>query len=56
MSETISSEAADHLKLIKQKLSEQRESTQRRITARATVYVVFACIVSASSGLLFGYE
>jgi hypothetical protein len=48
----------DQLKHISLKLNEKKEKDKResKITAKATIYVIFACTVSASSGLLFGYE
>jgi len=51
-------EEDDQLRRISLKLNEKEEKDKRenKITAKATIYVVFACTVSASSGLLFGYE
>jgi len=57
MSETREAED-DQYRRISLKLSEKKEKDKResKVTAKATIYVVFACTVSASSGLLFGYE
>ena len=48
----------DQVRRINLKLEEKKEKEKRdsKVTARATIYVIFACTVSASSGLLFGYE
>ena len=48
----------EQVRRINLKRNEKKEKEKRdsNVTARATIYVVFACTVSASSGLLFGYE
>ena len=44
------------LEKISQKIAERKQEAVQSITAKATIYVVFACTVSASAGLLFGYK
>lgn len=48
-------ESVDFQRVSKQ-LAERKEKEVQGITAKATVYVVLACSVSASTGLLFGYK
>ena len=37
-------------------IAERKRKSWQGIKARATLYVVFACAVSSSSGFLFGYK
>lgn len=45
------------LKLAESKQKQQMDAKmEAKINSKTTIYVVFACTVSASAGLLFGYE
>lgn len=44
------------LQQVNSKLAEKRADPEHKIKARATLYVVFTCLVSAMSGALFGYD
>ena len=44
------------LQQVNSKLAEKRPVSEQKIKARATLYVIFTCLVSAMSGALFGYD
>lgn len=44
------------LNQVESKLAQKAPLPEHKIKARATLYVVFTCLVSAMSGALFGYD